>query len=483
MKDVVIIGCGIAGASVAYELSRYNLDVCVVEKENDVSNQTTKANSAIVHAGYDPEPGTDMARLNVLGNKMIKDISKQLDVPYKQCGSLVIAFDDEDKKTLKILYERGKRNGVEGLKLLDGKETKKLEPNLSGEVVGSLFAPTAGIVSPWELALALAETAVLNGVCLNLNSEVVGIEKIGGGYKLQIEGKEDIKTKCVINAAGVFSDQIHDFVSSKRDFEIYPDRGEYYLLDKSEGQRVNRIIFQCPTKLGKGTLIAPTVHGNLIVGPNNEQPKDKEDVATTSEGLAQIARLAKKSVPSVDLRESIRNFSGIRANSNQKDFVIEEVNDAPGFIDLAGIKSPGLTAALAIAKDVLGLLGKSGLKFEPKPNFINERKRIKFKELSDEEKKKLIEKNPAYGRVICRCETVTEGEILDCLKGPIPPVSVDGVKRRCNPGMGRCQGGFCGPTIVGILSKELGCSKTQILQDKKGTEILTSKTKEGTNNV
>ncbi|MEM1484450.1 NAD(P)/FAD-dependent oxidoreductase [Oscillospiraceae bacterium PP1C4] len=476
MFDVAIIGCGIVGAAAAYELSRYQLDVAVFEAANDVADATTKANSAIIHAGYDPEPDTLMAKLNVEGSLLAKELCHKLDVPYKQIGSLVLAFTEDELSRLQALYLRGKRNGVPHIALLDAAQVRAIEQNLSEHVVGALYAPTAAIVSPWEYALALAETAVTNGVKLHLNSAVTAIRAISGGYELTAKSGV-YQAKTILNAAGIHAAQVHNLIAAPA-FSIVPNRGEYYLLDKSEGTRVNHVIFQCPTSQGKGVLVSPTIHGNLIVGPN-AQDVTGEDVATTAGGLSYVGEMAKKSVPSVNLRESIRNFAGVRALADTDDFIIKEAEDAKGFIDLAGIKSPGLSAAPAIAKLAVELLKNCGISCIPKQSFADERRRIRFKELSVAEKTALIQKNSAYGRVICRCETITEGEILDAIHAPIPPRSVDAVKRRCNAGMGRCQGGFCGPRVLEILSRELGCDPTEILQDKAGTVILTGETKAG----
>lgn len=483
MLDVAIIGCGIVGAATAFELSKYKLSAVVLERENDVADGTTKANSAIIHAGYDPEPGTVMAKLNVEGSVLAKELCQKLDVPYKQIGSLVLAFSKEEMPMLETLYQRGVKNGVPGLALLGKEQVREMEPNLSEEVVGALYAPSAAIVSPWEYALALAETAVKNGVQLHRNTGVTAIEKIEGGYRLTTTSGV-YEAKYIVNAAGVHSAEIHNMVSAPA-FRILPNRGEYYLLDKSEGTEVSHVIFQCPTKDGKGVLVSPTVHGNLIVGPNAEglNSADEENVATTGDGLAFVAEKARKSVPNVNLRQSIRNFAGVRAAADQDDFIVAEAKDAPGFVDLAGIKSPGLTAAPAIAQMAVEILNHAGLDLEKKQDFIETRRRIRFKELSSKEKAELIQKDPAYGRVICRCETVTEGEILASLHTPIPPCSVDGVKRRVNAGMGRCQGGFCGPRVVEILSRELGIDPDKVLQDKAGTQILSGETKEDAANV
>lgn len=481
MFDVAIIGCGIVGAAAACELSKYRLSIAILEKENDVADGTTKANSAILHAGYDPRPGTLMAKLNVEGVRLAKELCRKLDVPYRGCGSLVLAFSEAERKTLQKLYEQGVQNGVPGMELLDAPALQVLEPNVSPQAVAALHAPSAAIVSPWEFALALAETAVRNGAKLFLESPVTAIRRIEGGYALSTPGGTRA-ARYVLNAAGVYADAVHNLVASPA-FEIIPDRGEYYLLDKSEGNRVDHVIFQCPTRLGKGTLVAPTVHGNLIVGPNNEPPADGDDTATTRAGLSHVAEMARKSVPSVDLRASIRNFAGVRAAADINDFIIAEAPGAPGFIDLAGIKSPGLSAAPAIARMASELLRDCGLTLEEKAEFIDARRRVRFKELSPADKAALIRENPAYGRVICRCETITEGEILDAIRSPIPPRTVDAVKRRCNPGMGRCQGGFCGPRVVELLSREFGLDPTEILQDKAGTVILTGETKGGVRHV
>ena len=338
MLDVAVIGCGIVGAAAAYELSKYRLSVAVLEGENDVADGTTKANSAIIHAGYDPTPGTLMAKLNVQGAAMAKELCKKLDVPYRQIGSLVLAFSDEEFEMVEKLYQRGKRNGVEHLSVLNSAQVQAVEPNLSQEVKGALYAPTAAIVSPWEYALALAETAVRNGVELHLNSKVTAIRKLeGGGYELQTTSGV-YQAKTILNAAGVYAGIVHDMVADHT-FSIHPSRGQYYLLDKSEGTQVGRVIFQCPTKAGKGVLVSPTVHGNLIVGPDAEDV-DGEDVSTTGEGLAYVARMARKSLPGLNLRQSIRNFAGGRAAAEADDFIIAQAGDANGFIELAGIKSP-----------------------------------------------------------------------------------------------------------------------------------------------
>jgi len=476
MYDIVIIGCGIVGAAAAYELSKYELAVAVLEKENDVAVATTKANSAIIHAGYDPKPGTLMAKLNVEGAALAKALCEALDVPHKQCGALVLAFSPQEIPMLESLLQNGVKNGVQGLRILDKAQVLELEPNLSNDVAAALHVPSTMIVSPWEYGLALAETAVKNGVYLRRECEVLDITKVQDGYKI-LTNQGEICARYIVNAAGLYADKMHNMVAEEV-FTIQPDRGEYFLLDKSEGQRVNHVIFQCPSNSGKGVLVAPTVHGNLIVGPDSVKITDADDVATTAAGLDFVKAAAQKSVPDIDFRANIRNFAGNRAKTTHKDFIIEEAKGAKGFINLAGISSPGLSAAPAIAKMAVTLLQDSGLELREKENHINKRSRIRFHELSPEEKTALVACDSAYSTVVCRCETVTEGEIRDALQSPVHPRSVDAVKRRCGAGMGRCQGGFCSPRVVEMLAAHYECSPIEILQDGAGTQILTSETKD-----
>jgi len=476
MFDVAIIGCGVIGAACAYELSKKNLKVAIIEKENDVAAGTTKANSAIIHAGYDPKPGTDMARLNVEGNRMVADICKKLCVPYKQIGSLVLAFSEGEMEHVRELYERGVANGVPGVKVISREEVFALEPNVSDKVCGALYAPSAGVISPWEFALAMAETAVRNGAEIFLSSPVESIEGAEGIYRINTPARS-IEAKFVLNCAGVYGDVIHEMVGEK-EFTIIPTKGEYYLLDKSEGKRVSRVIFQCPDEKGKGVLVSPTVHGNLIVGPD-ATVCERDDVSNTQSAMDFLREMSTKSVPSIAFRDNIRNFAGVRANHDRDDFVIGESKTAKNFINVACIKSPGLSAAPAIAQDVLNILADLGLEMSDKAEIIDERYRVHFNEMSAEEKNELIRKNPLYGRIICRCETVTEGEIVDAIHSPILPRSINAIKRRVGAGMGRCQGGFCGPRVQEILARELGVSQTDIVLESDGTFILTSETKGG----
>ncbi len=470
MLDVAIIGCGITGAAAAYELSKYQLKTAVFESENDVAEGSTKANSAILHAGYDPKPGTLMARSNVEGVRLAEDICRDLDVPYKKTGSLVVAFSKDDLPILQKLLQRGLENGVPGLEILSAKQTLKMEPSLSAGIAGALYAPTAAVVNPWEYALAMAETAVRNGVEMHLRCGVHAIQKTKDGFLLETP-KGIFKARTILNAAGLFADTVHEMVGEK-EFTITPNKGEYYILDKEEGGRVSHVAFQCPTDKGKGVLVAPTVHGVLIVGPNAQIADGKDDLSSTAQGLRFVAEKARLSVPGIDFSKSIRNFSGLRAAPDTGDFIVAESRTAKGFINLAGIKSPGLSAAPAVAKMAAGLLEQAGLNLRPKAGFIGKRKIVRVAQMTPEKINELVKTNPAYGRVVCRCETVSEGEVLDALRRPIPPRTLDAVKRRCGTGLGRCQSGFCGPRVLQILSRELGIPPEEVFLDREGSFIV-----------
>ncbi|MCL2618242.1 MAG: NAD(P)/FAD-dependent oxidoreductase [Defluviitaleaceae bacterium] len=478
MFDVVIIGCGIVGAAAAYELSKYELSVAVLERENDVgASGATKANSAVIHAGYDPEPGTLMARLNVEGARHAKQLFHDLDISHVQCGSLVLAFSADDEAALEELLRQGRRNGLDDMRILTREETLAAEPNVSKSVTAALLAPSAMIVNPWEYTLALAETAIRNGAQVRLDSGVTAITKIDGGYAI-CTARGEVTARCVVNAAGLYADTIHNMVFEP-EFKILPDRGEYFLLDKSEGERVSHVVFQCPNEHGKGVLVAPTVHGNLIVGPSNEPPGDIENVSTTQAKMAYIKDVARLSVPSIDFGANIRSFAGSRAKSDHGDFIIAHAKGAKDFINLAGIKSPGLSAAPAIAVMAAELVAEALPPFPRKQGFTATRTRVKFAHLDASQRAELVARDPAYGHIICRCELVTEGEVRDALNAPIPPVSLDGVKRRTGTGMGRCQGGFCGPRLFEILAEFHGCDLTEVLADGEGAYVLSSQTKIG----
>lgn len=476
MYDVLIIGAGVIGGSIFRELTKYNLKVSVLEKENDVSMGTTKANSAIIHAGFDPDPESVVAKYNVRGNEMYEGICKELDVPFKRNGAMVVAFAEENMATLETLYKKGVKMGVKGLRLLNKEETLKKEPNLNDTVVGALYAPTSGIVCPFQYTIALFENAVSNGGELYLESEVVSIEKNDGIFFVKTKDGKEFKARYVVNAAGVYADEVHNMIAKEK-FSIRPRTGEYIVFDKSQGRLFNSTIFPCPSKMGKGILVSPTVHGNLFIGPNAVDIDDKENKSTTQLGLDEIKKAANITTSKINYRESIRNFAGLRAISSTGDFIIEENDDEKGFIDVAGIKSPGLTCAPAIAEDVVKILKEAGLDLERKTNFISRRKQVRFMDLSVDERNELIKENPQYGNIVCRCESITEGEIVDAINRSFGQISIDGVKRRCRPGMGRCQGGFCSPKVLDIIAREKNISKEDVNLDKKDSFVLLEKTK------
>jgi glycerol-3-phosphate dehydrogenase len=474
LHDVIIIGGGVCGCSLLYELSRYTISALLLERENDVACGTTKANSGIVHAGYDPWPGTNMARFNVEGNALIEQLSADLDIPYKKTGSLVIGFDDDDRRAIEKLFDKGTYNCVPGLKIISGEELFRIEPNLSREVTCALYAPSAGVVCPWELAIAQAECAVQGGGGVELDCEVKAIKNEGGFFAITTN-KGNYTARYVINAAGVDSDVISGMVESGY-YSITPKNGEYFILDTTEFGLVNTVVFPCPSSRGKGVIVAPTVHGNILVGPDSKDSA-RDDVATTAAGLDYVSAVALRSVPSVNFRASIRNFTGVRASSDLKDFLVGESKEVPGFFNIAAIKSPGLTSAPAIAKEIARLLIGKGLSDEPNPGFAARRRVTRFAKLGEDEKTALIRENPLYGSIVCRCETVTEGEIIDALNRPLPPRSIDAVKRRCNAGMGRCQGGFCSPKVLALIARHFSIPPKDVPQDRKGMYVVTGETK------
>ena len=468
MYDVVIIGAGVIGGMVSRALSSYDLSVCLLEKENDVAMGATKANSAIVHAGFDAEEGSLKAKLNVEGANLMKEVAKELSVKYKNNGSIVVGFDSEDEKTIKKLYERGVKNGVKELKILSGDEAREIEPNLTKEVTIALYAPTAGIVCPYELTVASIGNAMDNGVELKRNFEVVDIKKGKDAYIVSSK-EESVSAKYVVNCAGLYSDKIASMVGDNS-ITITPRRGEYILLDKECGALAKSTIFSCPTKMGKGILVSPTVDGNLLLGPTSENIQDKEDTSTTAKGLDDVIAGVKQKLNGVMINKSITSFTGLRAAGNTGDFII----NAPvkNFINCAGIESPGLSSAPAIAKMVVSLLEKEGLTLTKKANYNPIRKHINFSTMTIEEKNEVIKKDKAYGKIVCRCECITEGEILEAIKSNPKPLDLDGVKRRTRSQMGRCQGGFCSPYIMELLAKEMGVSKTEITKKGKGSKML-----------
>lgn len=469
--DIVIIGAGVSGSACARELARYSADILVLDKEPDVGGGTSKANSAIVHAGFDAAHGSLMAKLNVEGSRMMEDLSKELEFPYRRNGSLVVCLSEEDRPQLQKLYENGIANGVEGLEILTADEARAKEPNLAPTVVAALWAPTGAIVCPFNLTIALAENAFTNGVKFQFNTAVQSLEKTAEGWLVHTD-RGDIAACCVVNAAGVYADVFHNMVSVGK-IHITPRKGEYLLLDRVEGRHhVDATVFQLPGKYGKGVLVSPTVHGNLIVGPTARDIDDKENTATTAAGLAEVAEKAALSVANVPMRTVITGFTGLRAHEDHHEFVIGVPGDAPGFVDVAGIESPGLSSAPAIGKMVAGIV-RDMLDLKPNPSFDPHRDGIVYtRYLTPEQFNDLIKKDPAYGRMVCRCCQVTEGEILDAIRRPLGATTVDGVKHRAGARMGRCQGGFCTPRILELLARELGVPMDEVTQNGENSRFI-----------
>ena len=475
MYDVLIIGGGVTGSAIARELSRYDLKTALFEKGEDVCSGTSKANSGIAHAGFDATPGSLKAKMNIRGSQMMEELSRKLDFPYKRNGSLVLCFDEKDRPRLEKLLQQGKENGVEGLEILEKKELLALEPALSEEVVCALHAPTGGIVCPFKLTIALAENAAVNGVEFHLNEGVKRVSKGPvEGYFVETE-KGTYETRIVVNAAGLYSDEIHNQVSGEK-LHITPRKGEYCLMDKKIGQLVSHTIFQMPTAMGKGVLVTPTVHGNLMVGPTATDISDKEGVDTTAEGLDEVLKKAALSVKSLPRGVTITSFAGLRAHEDHDDFILGEVKDAPGFFDEVGIESPGLTSAPAIgewmAEKIVEKLRKKQ-KVDEKKDFQETRKDIpNIASMDQAEAAALIAENPAYGTIICRCEKVTEGEIIDAIRRPLGARSLDGIKRRTRAGMGRCQAGFCSTKVMDILARELGIPLEEVTKAGGASRML-----------
>lgn len=459
MQKIVIIGAGVIGCGVARELSRYGADIVVLEKENDVSCGTSKANSGIVHAGFDAHPGTNKAKFNVAGNRMFDALCQELDIPFRRNGAFVLCFDTEHLPKLQELLEQGEVNGVQGLRILSGDEARAMSPHVSSEAVGALYAPTSGIVSPYEMTIAYAENAAVNGVTFRRRAAVDGITRGKDGYIVRLASGETLDADVVVNCAGVYADVIHGMVSDDP-LHIVARKGEYVLLDREYGDLTDQTLFQLPTAMGKGILVTPTVHGNILVGPTATDTEDKDDVDTTLQGLQTVIDKAKISVPDLPLRGVITQFSGLRAHCDRNDFVIGWAQD--GFYDVAGIESPGLTSAPAIAVHVAREIADK-YALVPKQDFQPVRKGIPFfAGMTDEERAALIAQDPAFGKIVCRCETVTEGEIVSSIRRPVGAVDLDGIKRRTRAGMGRCQSGFCTARVMQILARELGCEIDQI---------------------
>lgn len=476
MFDVLIIGAGVVGCAIARELARYQMQTAVVEQCSDVAMGTSKANSAIVHAGYDAKPSTCKAEMNLAGNGMLDALSSELDFPFRRNGSLTLCFDEASMPQLQALLERGRQNGVEGLSILDRAQLLEIEPNVGSKAIAALYAPTGGIVCPYEMTVALAENAAANGVKFFLGHKVLSLAKDGNSFCVETS-KNTFSAKLVVNAAGVFADEINNMLSAYK-LHIIPRAGQYCLLDKTVGSLVTHTLFQLPGKLGKGVLIAPTVHGNLILGPTAVDIDDKNDVSTTRQQYEEILRVAGLTLEQIPTREVITAFTGLRAHSVDDDFIIEEAPDIVGLINVAGIESPGLTSAPAIAKRVEQLVTERLAPaaydgFNPVRHGI-----VKFSEMDIAQRSAMIAQNPLYGKVVCRCETITEAEIVDAIHRPLGAMDLDGVKRRTRAGMGRCQSGFCSPQVAAILARELNIPLTSVTKFGGGSRVLVGKNKE-----
>jgi len=493
--DVVIIGGGVIGSLISYQLSKYRISVCLLEKEADLAMEETGANSAIVHAGYDPTPGSRKAKYNILGNEKMEPLCKALHVPFQRNGSLVLAFTPEEKKQLELLLERGRTNGVPGLTMLSAEEVFEIEPFVSRNILCALHAPTGGIVCPYELTLAASEVACQNGVEYFFEHEVTGIHPqdsptVRFEVTCRVPGPSDkmVRLGCrfIINAAGAFADEISRMAGDPS-FTILPKRGEYIILDKTIVNKVRHTVFQTPSLKGKGVLVTPTVDGNILVGPNSQDLSDPSDNRTTEEGMKEVFALALKSVPSLDRKWMIRSFAGIRSTPSTHDFILGESLCTKGFFQAAGIESPGLTSAPAIAEEMERLVvaafasdpdNGTRLSAATKESYaVGRSETVRFRDLSQEEQRKKIRENPLYAQVICRCEQITEAEIVEAIKRPLGAKTVNGVKMRTRAGMGRCQSGFCLPKILTILAREKGVLEESITLSGTGSEILTGKTR------
>ncbi len=474
--DIIIIGAGVTGCAIARELSRFECSVLVLEKDEDVCCGTSKANSGLVHAGYDAKPGSLKAFMNIRGNELMTSLCEDLDIPFKRIGSLVVCTDESNRAGIEELYRRGLENGVPDLKILSHDEVLEMEPNISDSVVCALFAPTAGVICPFRLNIALAECAEQNGVEFKFDTAVESVEPSDSGFVVTTSAGK-FNSSVVVNAAGCHSDEFHNMVSSKK-FHITPRRGDYMLLDRACEGFVKHIIFPQPTAVGKGILVTPTVHGNTLVGPTAIDSDNKDEAPVTADGIAQVMAGAMRNVNGLPVKQVITGFSGLRAHEDGGDFVLEEVSDCPGFFDCVGIESPGLTACPAIGEYMADLVSaKLQLKLKVLWDGVCHDV-VKPFDMPSAVRAKFIKDHPEYGRIICRCETITEGEILDAIRRPVGAKSLDGIKRRTRAGMGRCQGGFCSPRVMEILSRELGVPLTAVTKSGGSSAIVFGRTKD-----
>ena len=495
MYDVAIIGAGVIGSFIARELARYDLQIVLLEKEADVANGITKANSAIIHSGYSVKPGTLKARLNAVSNPMFDALCTELDVPFKRIGSLLVALQSEDMEKLMEKYQQGIANGVTGLQILDAEQTLVMEPNINPAAIAALYAPTTGIVGPWELNMALAENAVDNGVELRLNTQVQAIQKIAEGFVLSTSALDgNITAKYVFNCAGLYADEINNMIAAPS-FRIVPKRGNYFVLDKSEGEVFHHVIFMAHKKGVQSVIVTPTVHGNMLIGPTAEEVQDKSNLKTTREQLERVKKASELTSRAIRFDKAITCFAGLRPkpevlvrdletgetvfSDEGQDFIISALDDVPGFINVVGIKSPGLSSSPAIAAYAINFLKKIIGEPVPKPGYNPcRRKAIRFSDMSDIQRVEMIQQDPSYGKIICRCEQISEAEIVDAIHRNVGAKTVDGVKKRTRSGMGRCQGGFCGPKVLEILARELHIDTTEVEKNQRRSYISVGKVRE-----
>jgi glycerol-3-phosphate dehydrogenase len=478
MYDFTIIGAGIIGSMIARELSKFDLKICVLEKENDVANVQTRANSAIVHSGHDPKHGTLKAKLSVLGNKLYDELEKELHISLLRTGAFVCAKDDDEINDMQALYENAKLNGVKNMEFLTLSEAKKIEPNLSSNIKKVLSLPTTKVCFPWEAAFFALENAIKNGVELYRNTEVKKITFLDNHFKIETTTDKTYLSKYVINAAGVYSDHIARLINPNIDFQIKPRKGEYYVLDKSVKGFINHVLYPMPSKKGKGVLVTPQVHGNILLGPTSDWVDDKDDLSTSASGLNYIKTHVKDLAENIPYHLIIRQFAGVRSTSTYEDFYIKEDDSIKGFYHIAGIDSPGITAAPAIAKYLVDEIIKIDLPVKPNYN-PNLQKKIVYKDLTDKEKKQLHQEKPLYGRIICKCEDITEQEIIDAIHGPLGSDTIKGIKKRARAGSGLCQGGYCESLVLRIIARETQKPLHEVDYDQKNTPILDKESKVG----
>lgn len=476
MFDYVIIGAGIVGTSIAKELSRYEASILVLEKENDVANHQTIANSAIIHSGHDPKEGSLKAKLCVLGNQMYEDLEKELGIPLLRTGAFVVAHNQEEIKMLESLYLRGLQNHVEHMEILSEKEALLQEPNLSKTIIQVLSLPSTKVTYPWEVAFRQLECAIHNGVQFQKNSRVTSIRKVDQYFELTVNDTKIIQTKSIISAAGIFSDQIARMIEKNVLYDIKPRKGEYFVLDRKVKGFMNHVIYPLPTEKGKGVLIVPQVHGNILLGPTSRQQIEKDLLSNTKLGMDQIKEDTKKLAYNIPFGEIIRSFAGIRASSTYDDFYIQESKEFSNFFHVAGIDSPGLTAAPAIAKYLVDeVLHHHLIKKKNFNPFIT--RKPAFHTLDDQEKHRLYKEFPQHGNLVCKCEKTTEKEIIDAIHGPLGNDTVKGIKKRVRAGSGLCQGGYCESLVLKIIARETNQPLHKINYYGLDTPILLEETK------